>query len=173
MPEAAPGHAVCVERLAPLPPWYGVLEFHIDADRVGQPAGEELHLLRRREGPRMRHASLKGLLEVLNGAAEWKASELGEVVRAHCRPKALLAEGLEADPPHLANVALQHVVPVLRDPSHVEGGEPHPVRVTGALRAEEVVAAIEPAERIFLAVERREGELVESWDADAIAVVVL
>ena len=44
-----------------------------------------------------------------------------------------------------ADVTFQHVVPVLGGAGHVEGGELDLVRLLGVLCAEEVVAAVEPA----------------------------
>ena len=93
------------------------------------------------------------------------------MVHSNRRAEALLAEELELLPGYNANVAFHHVVPVLGSAGHVERSKPDLVCLTGVLRAEEVLAAVEPANWIFFAVERRKRELVEAGNAQSIRVV--
>jgi len=64
----------------------------------------------------MRQALLECVDEAVDGAREWKARQVGEVVRSQGRPKALLAESAKGRPWNVvdtARVALEHVVPLL------------------------------------------------------------
>jgi hypothetical protein len=93
------------------------------------------------------------------------------MVHSNRRAEALLAKELELRPGYDADVAFQHVVPVLGCTGHVEGSKPDLVCLTGVLRAEEVIAAVEPANWIFFAVERRKRELVEAGNSQSVSVV--
>ena len=69
--------------------------------------------------------------------------------------KPLLAEELELGPGNDADVAFEHEVPMLGGTDHVERGQPNLVALTGALRPEEVFAAVDLAEWVFLAIWKR------------------
>jgi len=151
----------------------GRLEFHIDADRVREAAGEEVHLLRRGERAGVGHLRQECFLVRRDGAAEGKPCEVGQMVDSEGGAEPLLAEELELGPGNGADVTLQHEVPMLCGTGHVEGVQPHLVALAGALRSEEVLAVVDPAERVVLAIKCGERELVEARDMEAIPLVVV
>jgi hypothetical protein len=57
-------------------------------------------------------------------------------------------------------------------PGHVEGRKADFVRLAGELRTEEVVASVQPPERVFATVERGERQLEVPWDAGAGGLVL-
>lgn len=57
--------------------------------------------------------------------------------------------------------------------SHVEGREPHLVRLPCALCSEEMLTSVDPAEWIFLAIKGRERQLVEPWDGSSLGVFIM
>ena len=123
----------------------------------------------------MCQSRLERLLVVRDRTTEWQTRKLGEMIGAKRWSKALLAQRLEhrpSDGVDVACVAFQHVEPMLRDASHVEGCQPHLVGFTSSLRAEEVVAAIKPANWIFLAVEDWEGQFVIARNGSAIIMLI-
>jgi hypothetical protein len=80
-------------------------------------------------------------------------SQIREVIGAEQWSKALLAEGAEqwpSDGVGIANVTLQHVVPMLGDTGHVEGGKTDFVVLVSLLSTKEVLAVVQPAQWIFL-----------------------
>lgn len=128
-----------------------IVELDIDADVLRQASHEELRLLIWGEAPRVRHARLE-LLVRHDVGWERQTSQICQVIRAERQPETLMAKALEFLPNELAGIALQDVVPLLRNTHEVEGGEPHLVALRGALGAEEPIIAVEPAERIILAI---------------------
>lgn len=82
-----------------------------------------------------------------------------------------MAKALEFLSDWLSGVALQNEVPLLHSTHEMEGGEPHLVALRGMLGAEEPIAAVEPAERVILAivcgkrdfVVARNGRSLEFW----------
>lgn len=75
------------------------------------------------------------------------------MVDASSRTEALTEQILEVRPADRAYVAFQHVVLALDVSRRMELGEPNLVCVSGALSAEEMLASIEPAQRIVIAIE--------------------
>jgi hypothetical protein len=96
------------------------LEFHVDANGVGQAAGEQADLLLRRQVSSMRHFCQERILVLGDGTPEWQTRQIGEMVDSHGRPKPLLAESFERFPWNFPGVTLQHEIPVLCRPGHVE-----------------------------------------------------
>jgi len=151
------------------------LQLDVSAERLREPPSEKLDLLFRGQRTRVCQSRLERLLVVRDRTTEWQTRKLGEMIGAEGWSKALLAQGLEQGPGDgvdVAGVALQHVEPMLRDTSHMEGCQPHLVGFTSSLRAEEVVAAIKPANWIFLAVEDWKGQFVIARNGSAIIVVI-
>jgi hypothetical protein len=70
-------------------------------------------------------------------------------------------------------IPLEHEVPLLCRTCHVEGSKPHLVDLTRALSPEELVAPVQPPERIILAVEHGERQLVVSWLGGSFVVDVV
>ena len=83
------------------------------------------------------------------------------------RPETLVAEQTEVGPGRAAGVAFQHIIPLLCKSRHVEGCEPNLVRLTSKLAAEGLTT-VEPSERVFFAVVRGEGQLMEPGNALAV-----
>ena len=151
------------------------MQLDISAKRLQQPPSEELNLLCRGQWSRMRQAHLECLLIIGDRSAEWQPRKLGKMICAEWGSKTLLAQGPEhrpGDGVDVAGVAFQHVEPMLRDANHMQGCRPHLVGFTSSLRAEEVVAAIKPANWIFLAVEDWKGQFVIARNGSAIIVVI-
>jgi len=151
------------------------LQLDVSAERLREPPSEKLDLLFRGQRTRVCQSRLERLLVVRDRTTEWQTRKLGEMIGAEGWSKALLAQGLEQGPGDgvdVAGVAFQHVEPMLRDTSHMEGCQPHLVGFTSSLRAEEVVAAIKPANWIFLAVEDWKGQFVIARNGSAIIVVI-
>ena len=67
------------------------MEFHINADRVREAAGEEVHLLRQGERASVGHLRQECFLVCLDGAAEGKPCEVGQMIDADGLAKPLLA----------------------------------------------------------------------------------
>ena len=88
---------------------------------------------------------------------------------ALCRwPETKLAQAVEAVPGGHAHILIQCVVPCLRGAAKMIRGQPGAIRSLGALATEELLALVEPIQRIHPAVERRELQLVvprRSWVA--------
>jgi hypothetical protein len=59
---------------------------------------------------------------------------------------------------------------VLRDARHVEGREADLVALPDALRPEELLAPVEPAQGILATIKGQEGKLVVAWNADGLIV---
>jgi len=98
------------------------------------------------------------------------------VVGAERRPEALVTQGLEEGPRNGANVAgvaLEHVVLVLSHAIHVERREPDFVPFRCALRPEEVLAPVQPGQRIVLVVECRKGDLLEAGNTEGICMALI
>jgi hypothetical protein len=58
-------------------------------------------------------------------------------------------------------------------PGHVEGSKPHLVGFTCALCPEELLAPVQPSERVISAFEHGERQLVVSWHGGTFVVIVL
>lgn len=107
-------------------------------------------------------------MEVLDGGGELQVCQLAEWIASEGRTEALVAESLEAISRRCALIPFQHVVPVLGDADHVVRGKPHLVSLEGALAAEELIAAIEPAQWVLFAVKSREFKLMEARNGSAV-----
>ena len=83
-------------------------------------------------------------------------------------PETLVAEQTEVVLGWATGVAFQNIIPLLCRSRHVEGCEPNLVRLMGKLAAEEGLATVEPSERVFFAVVRGEGQLMELGNALAV-----
>jgi hypothetical protein len=94
------------------------------------------------------------------------------VVDTHGGPEAF-AQRLEELPGYLAGVVLEHEVPLLCRAGHVEGGQPHLVCFASVLRAEELLAMVEPSGGVFLPIKHGEQELVVEWYRGALLLVVV
>jgi hypothetical protein len=70
-------------------------------------------------------------------------------------------------------VTLEHEVPLLCRTRHVEGSKPHLVGFMRALRLEELLALVQPSERIVSAFEHGERQLVVSWHGGTFVVLVM
>jgi hypothetical protein len=82
------------------------------------------------------------------------------VVGAEPQAEALVAQGLEEWPINgadVAGIALKHLVPVLCHAIHVEQHKPDFVCFRCALHPEEMLALVQPSQRVVLAVESQKG----------------
>jgi hypothetical protein len=99
---------------------------------------------------------------VLDGGVELDASQLSQAGAAHWRPKLEVAQLFETLPRRLALVLHEGEVPRLGRPMQVVGRQPRVVRRRCLLPAEELLAMVEPVQRIVEAVICRELQLVEA-----------
>ena len=95
---------------------------------------------------------LEQLQVSLDGGGERQSDQVRQVIRADRWSKSLVTETLELIPRRLASVALQGDVPLLSRAAQVVGSEPDTICVRGLLGAEELLALVEPPERVYLAV---------------------
>lgn len=66
-----------------------------------------------------------------------------------------MAEGPEQGPSDYAvvvNISLQHIESMLGSADHVKGGQANLAALRCVLRFEEMIALVEPAKRVFLAI---------------------
>jgi hypothetical protein len=99
---------------------------------------------------------------VLDGGVELDTTELSQAGAAHRRPKLKVAQLLEALPRRLALVLHEGEVSRLGRPTQVVGRQPRVIRQRGLLTAEELLAMVEPVQRIVKAIVCRELQLVEA-----------
>ena len=136
------------------------MEFHIDADVLGQPSGEQFGLLARRQPACMHSPCLERLHIRINCGGEGKARQVGEMIGAEGRTEPLLTECAEVILDWAPSIRLEHQVPLLGDAGEVVRREPDPVLMACLMAIEELLAFVQPAERILFAVVCREHELV-------------
>jgi hypothetical protein len=84
----------------------------------------------------------------LDGGVELDASQLSQSGAAHRWPKLEVAQLFETCPRRSALVLHESEVPCLGRPTQVVGRQPRVVRRRGLLTAEELLAMVEPVQRI-------------------------
>lgn len=139
-----------------------VLELHIHPDMVRQAASEELHLLVWRQVSRVRCTGLECLHVHAHVGGKGQTGQVGQMVGAERRTEALVAQEAKVIPRRLTSVALEDEVPLLGRPREVVGRQADAVSMARLLAMEKLFALVQPAERIFLAIIGREGQLVET-----------
>lgn len=124
------------------------LEFYVDAERVAEAGREDRDLLR------LCHVSAPGeereelLLVVVHRARALDVDELAQRVAACRRAEAEVDELDEARLGRHTLVALQMVIPLLGDALQVVGGELDLVVVGGLGLTEELLATMNPCDRV-------------------------
>ena len=111
---------------------------------------------------------LEQLQVSLDGGGERQSGQVRQVIRADRWSKSLVTDTLELVLVRLASVALQGDVPLLSRAAQVVGSEPDMICVQGLLGAEELLALVEPPERVYLAVKGGKGEFVVAWHGMAL-----
>jgi tRNA A37 threonylcarbamoyladenosine synthetase subunit TsaC/SUA5/YrdC len=94
------------------------------------------------------HDRVEAVRVVLDGGVELYAAQLSQAGAAHRWPKQKVAQLLEAIPRRLALVLHEGEVPCLGRPTQVVGCQPRVIRRRGLLTAEELLAMVEPIQRI-------------------------
>lgn len=103
---------------------------------------------------------MEGLHIGVDRGHEGQPREIRQMVLADGRPKALLTHDAKIRPQRSSHVAFKDKVPLLCDAGEVVGDEPDLVHFTSQLSTKELLALVEPTQRVFLAFVNREGEFV-------------
>ena len=139
----------------------GFMEFDVHPNVIREATGEEARLLYDLQVPRVRHARLECLGVGVDRGRERKSRERRQVIRCHRRAKTLVAQLPEGRPIRSASSPFQDQVPLLGDSGEVVRCIPDLIGLVRHLGMEELLTAVQPPQRILLAIVCGESEFVE------------
>lgn len=101
-----------------------IVELDIDPDVFRQPTGEQLRLLVGDQATGVRHARLELVLVCRNGGQKRQPRKVCQMVRSKRRRKMLVTQTFEFLPTRIADIPLEHIIPLLGGTGEVEGSKP-------------------------------------------------
>jgi hypothetical protein len=137
-----------------------VLQFNIRFQGITQPVSGDIDLMLLSQPFTAGKQGHELALEFRHSSLVGEMNQFAERVATQRRAKELVDQTDEFLPGWLPLIALGEGEPLRRFIGHVEGGEEHLASIRRLLNTEELIAAIQPWERVFRAIICEEEKLV-------------